>query len=396
LSIHPHIAQPMNQLRVAFLLTVAPVYWHPLLSQMARHVSQLCLFTAGWPNYAQGFENAFDVQIVGSRKVLSVNHKQKRYGSGFMYLSPLILKSLGQFKPHVIFADGFCLWTALVLLSKMWQRWQVIIVYDGSSPNVDFRNNKLRLTLRRIMTRYADGWVTNTNSGRSYLVEALGTPIQKVSKHPYLVPDCNAMLEGELPEFPPITPEQPIFLVVGQLIPRKGIEELIEGCALLLQESYSNFTVWIIGEGWQRNELKALGIAKGLESHLFWIGNVNYQKLGYFLKQADIFIFPSLEDVWGMAVPEAMSFGKPILCSKWAGSAELIVEGHNGYRFDPNQPQQIAKLMQGCIDSPRKFAQMGLKSKRIMENHKVEQAAQHLAELALYTKNLNSANLKTN
>jgi glycosyltransferase involved in cell wall biosynthesis len=372
----------MNHLRVAFLLTVAPVYWHPLLSEMARHVSQLRVFTAGWSDYAQGFENTFEIEVVGSRKFFSLNRKQKRYSSGIMYLSPLILKSLGRFQPNIIFADGFCIWTALVLLGKGWKGWKVIVVYDGSSPNVDFQNNKLRRRLRRTMARHTDGWITNTNSGCSYLVETLGAPVQNVSVHPYLVPDLNAMLAGELPDFPSIIPKQPIFLIIGQLIPRKGIEELLKSCALLMDAGYDNFKVWIVGEGWQKNELIALGIAKGLESQLCWLGKVNYQQLGHFLKQADIFIFPSLEDVWGMAVPEAMIFGKPILCSKWAGSAELIVEGQNGYHFDPNQPQELAKLMKNCIDAPERFFQMGLKSQQVMENHKVDEAAHFLTEFA--------------
>jgi glycosyltransferase involved in cell wall biosynthesis len=375
----------MTHLRVAFLLTVAPVYWHPLLSEMARHVSHLRLFTAGWPHYAQGFENAFEVEVVGSRKVFSLNPKQKGYGSGIMYLSPLILQSLGQFQPNIIFADGFCLWTILVLLCKTWQGWKVIIVYDGSSPNVDLRNSKLRLLLRKNMARHTDGWITNTHAGSLYLVEALGAPLQRVSVQPYLVPDLNAMLKGEGPDFSSITSEQPIFLIISQLIPRKGVAELLESCALLLKEGYSNFKVWIIGTGWQENDLIIEGKAKGLDNQLCWLGKVDYQKLGYFLRKADILIFPTLEDVWGMAVPEAMIFGKPILCSKWAGSAELIVEGENGYHFDPNQPQQLAKLMQSFINSSEKVFQMGLKSTQIMEKHKVEKAAQFLTELAANT-----------
>jgi glycosyltransferase involved in cell wall biosynthesis len=373
----------MAHLRVAFLLTVAPAYWHPLLSEMARHVSHLRLFTAGWSHYAKGLENAFEVEVVGSRKVFNWNPKQKGYGSGIMYLSPLILQSLGRFQPNIIFADGFCLWTALVLLCKTWRRWKVIIVYDGSSPNVDFRNNKLRLHLRRSMARHADGWITNTQSGHAYLVEVLGAPNQKVSVQPYLVPDLSTMLKGEIPDFPSITPAQPIFLIIGQLIPRKGVAELLESCALLLNAGHSNFKVWIIGKGWQKNDLITLGIKKGLESQLCWLGNIEYQQLGYFLRKADIFIFPTLEDVWGMAVPEAMIFGKPILCSEWAGSAELVVESENGYHFDPNQPQQLATLMEDCINAPEKVFQMGLKSQQIMENYKVRKAAIFLTELAM-------------
>jgi glycosyltransferase involved in cell wall biosynthesis len=371
----------MNHLRVAFLLTVSPVYWHPLLSAMTRHTSQFKLFTAGWPDYAKGYDKAFDVVIVGSRKVFGLHHKQKRYGSGIMYLSPLILRHLNQFKPNIIFADGFCIWTVLVLLSKTWQKWRVIVMYDGSSPNVDFTNSKLRLLLRRAMVRYTDGWITNTAAGLSYLVETLGAPIQKVSIKPYLVPDAQAMLQGDVPDVFPDR-KQIVFLLVGQLIPRKGIEEVLETCSFLSKQGYSNFTVWIIGEGWQKNELMNLSKTKGVEAQIRWLGQVPYHQLGFYFMKADVFIFPTLEDVWGMAVTEAMSFGKPILCSQWAGTSELIINENNGYQFDPHQPNQLARLMQQYIDFPEKISLMGMQSKRIMSQHTIEATAHLLSKIA--------------
>jgi glycosyltransferase involved in cell wall biosynthesis len=371
----------MNHLRVAFLLTIAPVYWHPLLSAMTRHTAQFKVFTAGWPDYAKGYEKTFDVVIVGSRKIFGIHRKQKRYGSGVMYLSPLILRDLNQFKPNIIFADGFCVWTVLVLLSKIWQKWRVIVMYDGSSPNVDFTNSKLRLLMRRAMVRYTDGWVTNTAAGLSYLVEILGAPIQKVSIKPYLVPDAQAMLQGDMPDVFPVR-KQIVFLLVGQLIPRKGIEEVLETCSLLSKQGYSNFTVWIIGEGWQKNELINLSKTKGVEAQIFWLGQVPYHQLGFYFMKADVFIFPTLEDVWGMAVTEAMSFGKPILCSQWAGTSELIINENNGYQFDPHQPNQLARLMQQYINFPEKISLMGMQSKHIMCQHTVEAAAHLLSKIA--------------
>jgi glycosyltransferase involved in cell wall biosynthesis len=80
-------------------------------------------------------------------------------------------------------------------------------------------------------------------------------------------------------------------------------------------------------------------------------------------------------------VLEAMLLGKPILCSQWAGTSEIIADDKNGYVFDPYHPDQLAKLMRRFIEEPELITRMGDYSKQIMTNFTPELASKTLAEV---------------
>ena len=94
-----------------------------------------------------------------------------------------------------------------------------------------------------------------------------------------------------------------------------------------------------------------------------------------------MFIFPTYEDVWGMVVPEAMVFGKPILCSNGAASYELIEEGKNGFIFDPHDPKMLAEKMQYLLDQPELIDSMGQRSQQIIAQTTSQTAAQGFMEV---------------
>ena len=83
-----------------------------------------------------------------------------------------------------------------------------------------------------------------------------------------------------------------------------------------------------------------------------------------------------------MVVLEAMVFGKPILCSKWAGASELVIDGENGYVFDPHDPEALAEIMKRFINEPKLVASMGRKSQQMMAHRTPKAAAQFLADVA--------------
>jgi glycosyltransferase involved in cell wall biosynthesis len=76
-----------------------------------------------------------------------------------------------------------------------------------------------------------------------------------------------------------------------------------------------------------------------------------------------------------------MMFGKPILCSKWAGAVELVADGENGYIFDPHQPEQLAQMMSKLIDSPELIKTLGEKSRQIMTEHTPEAVVKSLVRV---------------
>jgi glycosyltransferase involved in cell wall biosynthesis len=82
-----------------------------------------------------------------------------------------------------------------------------------------------------------------------------------------------------------------------------------------------------------------------------------------------------------MVVLEAMAAGKPMICSKWAGACELVIDGKNGYHVDPRQPESIATAMASYLRDPDLVATMGQQSQILMAPYTPETAAQFLSQV---------------
>ena len=357
-------------------------YWHPVLKAFTRAYPKSKVYTGIWPGYAPGYEKTFAVEIVGQMRFVETAQQKASYGRGFIYVSPGIIQPLLQYKPNVVFVSGFSLWTLLLLLSKPIGRWKVVVMYDGSSPTVDYLDAPMRLAFRKLMTHAIDGFITNSAAGKNYLTQSLKADPRRVFSRPYQVPDSRALLQQtEQAAIDGLPLQSPVFLFVGQIIPRKGIQVLLEACQQLKAQGETSFTLLVIGEGSQQEDLQEYCKANALDAHVRWLGRVEYGDLGAYFQRSDVFILPTLEDVWGMVVLEAMALGKPILCSKQAGASELVVDGKNGYLIDPQDANAIAAAMLQFIQHPERIEAMGKRSQELIAQHTPEAAAQFLAEV---------------
>jgi glycosyltransferase involved in cell wall biosynthesis len=355
-------------------------YWHPVLSEFTKIFNQTIVYTGQWPGFASGFENSFQVEEVDKVKFIEVADS-KSYVPNFTYASPKIISYLLQFKPDVIFTSGFSMWTLLALLLKFLGRRKVIVAYEGSSPTYDYRNSPFRLFFRRFMARLADAFITNSHAGKAYLTEVLRAAESQVFAQPYEVPEPKAMKVSSSTNQNILNYQKPIFLFIGQIVHRKGLSHLLEACALLKAKGVSNYTLLVLGTGPQQEEFQALTQLYELAKSVQWMGQVNYEQLSTYFNNADVFVLPTLEDTWGMVVLEAMSFGKPVLCSKWAGSSEMVIDGENGYIFDPYTPEKLAELMIQFINHPNLIQTMGEKSKNIMALYTPTTVSKFLTEV---------------
>ncbi|PAX54860.1 glycosyltransferase family 4 protein [Brunnivagina elsteri] len=380
----PQKSQQDDNYRVAWLIPSlrGGNYWHPVLSEFTRQFTKTLVYTAQWSGYAAGFENEFVVEVIGEQRLFKAQSTEG-YNRNFIILSPKVIIHLLKFKPDVIFTNGFSLWTLLSILFKPIGKWRVTIAYEGSAPNIDCRDSQFRTFCRRIMAKWGDAFVTNSKAGKLYLTEVLGAQPELVFAQPYEVPVSAALLQqvqNSHPEQLRLLPK-PIFLFVGQLIPRKGIRCLLKACATLKTRGRNDYTLLIIGEGEQRQELEAF--SKEQDLPVKWLGWVDYGSLGNYFKVADVFVLPTIEDTWGMVVLEAMVFSKPILCSTGAGASEMVIEGENGYLFEPENIEELAKSMCRFMDGSD-IAHMGSISQKLIAQYTPKAAAKFLADVTYF------------
>jgi glycosyltransferase involved in cell wall biosynthesis len=373
-----------HNLRVAWLVPSVELgaYWQPVLAEFAQVFKQTIFYTGlVWPGFDPSVPGADTIQIVGEMKSLEMT-KTQGYSRRLMLVSPGIIGELIKFKPDIIFAQAYSLWTLLALLLKPWGKWRFIIIYDGSSPNSDFRDSKFRSWFRRVMSRYADAFVANSYGARDYLIEGVGAKPESVFTRTYLVPDAQTLQQNLVNSQPAnLIRKHPVFLYVGRITPRKGLNVLLEACAILQSQGYQDYSLLVIGTGEQQTELEAFIKDHNLESQVEWIGWVEYGNLGAYFQQADVFVFPTFEDIWGMVALEAMVFGKAVICSKWAGAAEMVSDGINGYIFDPYNPQELASAMCRFIDQPKLIESMGNQSQQLIEQTNPAVAAKSFIEV---------------
>lgn len=113
--------QKINNLktyRTAWLISAmgtGGISFQHILSEFTQEFPETIVYTGQWPGYAAGFENSFQVLEVGATKFIELAKTPNVYNLGFSYASSRIIGHLIKFKPDVIFANAFSVWTAIAI-----------------------------------------------------------------------------------------------------------------------------------------------------------------------------------------------------------------------------------------------------------------------------------------
>jgi glycosyltransferase involved in cell wall biosynthesis len=131
-------------------------------------------------------------------------------------------------------------------------------------------------------------------------------------------------------EVPPSTTEpnnKLILACTARLVPLKGHQFLLHSLAQLKHQR-NDWVCWLIGDGPLRNQLKQQANRLGLGGYVKFLGD--QENVASLLKEADLFVFPSLQDNMPYAVMEAQLAGVPVVVSDAGGIPEMVKNGETG------------------------------------------------------------------
>jgi len=316
---------------------------------------------------AQGLGDFQRKVVAGGRISISGRNSDKGRGTPFgLNIAPALPWALLRIRPQVVIANNFGLWS----LAAIVMGYPTVLFWEGTN-HTERTVRPWRIRLRRWMAQKACAFVVNGSAAMKYLCDELYVPKTKIfvgslcSDPPpkdFSFEKCRDKAVGRQPE----------FLFVGRLVHGKGVDHLLRAAALQLETQIdsSNFTVTIVGEGPQRQELEKLVDTLGIGHVTRFVGAVHPNEIWKYYYEADVFVLPTLQDNWPLVVLEAMSVGLPILLSRFAGSLpDLILEGKNGYGFTPSDHSYLASLMTKYINNPDLIVEHGRMSLTISEKY---------------------------
>ena len=160
-----------------------------------------------------------------------------------------------------------------------------------------------------------------------------------------------------------------ILLFVSNMFIAKGVYILLEACRILAEKKIS-FTCNFIGawatEITEENFIQ-ISTEYGIADHVKAHGpKFDSEKLDYF-SASDIFMLPTLNDVFPLVTLEAMQSGLPIISTNEGAIPEIVIDGHNGFIVPKNDPVALADKIITLINNKDLRKEMGHKGRHRFE-----------------------------
>jgi glycosyltransferase involved in cell wall biosynthesis len=202
----------------------------------------------------------------------------------------------------------------------------------------------------RQVYRAADAVLGVCEAVRSGVIERRIAPAEK----------CHAILNPILIAKDPLEleqdPEHLTLLFAGRFVPQKNPEILLPVLQQIRSEGIPA-RLWFVGDGPGRRALESATAELGLNEHVtFWGYRDDVED---FMRQADVYVLPSIFEGLPIAIGEAMGCRLPVLCSDVGGCSEVVEQGRTGFLVEPGEQEPILKAL-------RALWEMGPERRRAM------------------------------
>ncbi len=158
-----------------------------------------------------------------------------------------------------------------------------------------------------------------------------------------------------------------IILFMGRLVFEKGIQHLIAAMPKILA-GYNDTKLVIAGQGGMEEELKAQARALGIENKVYFSGYLHGKDVQKMYKAADISVFPSTYEPFGIVALEAMLAENPVVVSDIGGLNEIVEHKRNGMKSYAGNANSIADSILELLYDHKLSADIVRRAKNIVRN----------------------------
>jgi 1,2-diacylglycerol 3-alpha-glucosyltransferase len=179
---------------------------------------------------------------------------------------------------------------------------------------------------------------------------------------------------------------KPFFLSISRFVSKKNLPFLLSSYAIYRKNSdVQPWNLVLCGDGELRPQVEQQVVDLELEHCVHLPGFLHQEELLPYFAHASCFIHASIYEQWGLVVNEAMAAGLPVLVSRHCGCFEdLVIEGINGFGFDPENMQELTDLMIKISSTEINSKEMGQAALQHIQQFSPDYFAQGLLQAVEY------------
>jgi glycosyltransferase involved in cell wall biosynthesis len=264
----------------------------------------------------------------------------RRLGTdAYLHLTLRPLEPISSFRPEVVVGAGGGIWNShanIAAFAARRRKGWAFIPWWGSFAKEQ----------PSIARRISEPWVRHFVS-HSDLCLAYGTRAARELQRLGVASTAIRSVPNAVPRGAPDTkrrrPHRPVrFLFVGQLIPRKGLAELLDAFSQLPEGE-----LYVAGDG----ELRPLADRAVESGRVTYVGQVDRTALQRLYADSDVLVLPSRYEVWGLVINEALEHGLPVIATEAVGAVDDLVLNHvNGYVTRTGDVDELRDAMARIAD----------------------------------------------
>jgi glycosyltransferase involved in cell wall biosynthesis len=368
-------------MKIAALTTVSSPYIVARYSAFATKFPEISLFILELGRVSAIYSWKYSDFIPPYKRIVLSNQPAQLQSSLSLFKN--IAKNLTEIQPDVLILCGYGVPGMLeALLWSFWHKKPAVLLSETKED--DANRMWWRETLKSILLRSYKAALVGGEPHKRYLMK-LGMD-KKAIFLGYDIVGNDAFHPDKIKSLsPPL--RKNYFLAINRFVPKKNLLFLILSYAEYRQAAGScAWDLVICGDGELRPQIEQRIAELALKDVVHLPGFLQQDELLPYYAHAGCFIHASIQEQWGLVVNEAMAAGLPVLLSNRCGCFEdLLLEGINGFGFNPQNPQELTNLMLKISSGEVDLQAMSQVALKHIQKYSPDYFAQGLMQAVEYT-----------